>query len=168
MLYRNLLKMWIIGQEELMQSSHCARNKFSMCFGMVPLLLMTTAVLTFHDLNDKSPEEIVRTYQGKEVEITGFPYKTADGVWILADDPQLKSCCVGSDKKKKSQIVLDGEKGAYPSHQVLTLLGELNFSDGRWRLTNYSHKHEGSSFGWLIAGAFIFIFGGISLKRMKP
>ena len=52
----------------------------------------------------------------------GFVYQTESGEWVLATEPDLKSCCLG----KKGQIYLDGDFSRCQSHQAYTLKGTLN------------------------------------------
>lgn len=55
--------------------------------------------ILFTDLQDHINEEIT---------IRGFLYESQDGSYVLAPQPNLRSCCVGSDAKAKEQIVVNG------------------------------------------------------------
>lgn len=59
----------------------------------------------------------------QEVEIRGFVYSRANGVQILASQPNLKSCCVGSASKIRNQIVLNGELSS--TDQAINVRGIL-------------------------------------------
>ena len=57
----------------------------------------------------EKPIDYIETIQGKRVEIRGFLYETKQSQAILAAEPNLKSCCVGSEAKKHKQIVVKGD-----------------------------------------------------------
>lgn len=78
------------------------------------------------------------------ISIRGFLYKTADQQWILAADPDLKSCCVGAKNKARRQIYLEGEL-ALPQQPVLaiTLQGRFHY------------QREGPPYYWLSEVAIV-------------
>lgn len=51
----------------------------------------------------------------------GFIYRTEDNKWVLAKEPNLKSCCHGKD----GQLFLDGDFSQCKSHKAYTVQGEL-------------------------------------------
>lgn len=81
----------------------------------------------------------VGKFSHQKVRIRGFIFKSDSGEWILAAEPNLKSCCVGSRERANQQIVILGEVGEIGmSGQVIDVEGTLVIdpikdSDGRWR-----------------------------------
>lgn len=82
-------------------------------------LIGEVARLSFGGLEQKE-------YSGEEVQVRGFYYETAEGRHVLASQPNLRSCCVGSRKKVSEQIALIGDLPAIPLKRAVTLQG--NFS----------------------------------------
>jgi len=61
----------------------------------------------------------IAMWDNSEVLIRGFLYEKADGTWILASEPDLKTCCVGSTDKITKQIALSSDfEGGYTSYAV--------------------------------------------------
>ena len=105
--------------------------------GFVSLLTMTRATFTFvlflffsHFLNAEQPilvhfnqlKELAPQEDSKykEIRIRGFLYQSCKGEWILAEEPNLKTCCIGSSKKADTQIHLNKEfEGVVSSQPVL-------------------------------------------------
>lgn len=86
--------------------------------------------ISFQELIDcKTP------YNGLEVIIRGFIYENAEGIAILADEPNLKTCCIGSLNNHQGQITISGfrltekTEKTEKRHQAVALQGKL-FSDG--------------------------------------
>lgn len=69
-------------------------------------------------------------HNGREVQIRGFLYQKEDGSWILAAEPNLRTCCVGAPGKAKGQIALADDFSATPTKRVVTLQGSLIISPG--------------------------------------
>jgi formylglycine-generating enzyme required for sulfatase activity len=60
------------------------------------------------------------TYDHREIRIRGFLYQSTKGEWILAEEPNLKTCCIGSPNKAHAQIHLNkGFEGVVSSLPVL-------------------------------------------------
>jgi hypothetical protein len=57
--------------------------------------------------------------------VRGFVYKKEDGSWILAEEPNLKSCCIGSEKNLDKQIALKGDFSNVLPHRAVTVSGKL-------------------------------------------
>lgn len=70
---------------------------------------------------------------GESVTIRGFLYQSTDGEWILADQPNLKTCCVG---KKVGQIFLDGDFSEIPTYKPVSITGTLTLKNDLYHLEN--------------------------------
>lgn len=70
---------------------------------------------------EKAP--VVKDLSGQEVEVRGFVYESKQGKVVLASQPNLKSCCVGSTKKIRNQIVLLGDLPEIPLQRAVTVQG---------------------------------------------
>ncbi len=57
-----------------------------------------------HDLQDPFAQ-----WQDQRVTVHGFLYQSDDGGWVLAPQPNLKTCCVGSAQHARNQIRVKGE-----------------------------------------------------------
>ncbi len=99
------------------------------------------------------------------VAIRGFLYKN-DAGWILADNPQLKSCCIG---KLENQILIIGNVDKFSHYPVFTTLeGKLRTHPYELRDAKVLTTSSSSSF-WLFALTFslgILVFT-ICSKRPK-
>lgn len=80
--------------------------------------------LDFHALKDQSRMEFIK---GRKVKIRGFLYSKGKNEWVLAADPNLKTCCIGSKEKATQQIFLDGKFSEKLVNQVIEVEGILNF-----------------------------------------
>lgn len=77
--------------------------------------------LSFQQLVDEK-EQIA----DQEVLIRGFLYKTDNGQWVLASEPNLRTCCVGSSNHVKKQIFLENSYvGAHPNAELVSIQGIL-------------------------------------------
>lgn len=82
--------------------------------------------LSFQDLSGVNTiESAASMYHGREVTVRGFLYQSLDRRWILASEPNLKTCCVGSPRKVWQQIIVDGEFESVPSNKVVQIAGTL-------------------------------------------
>lgn len=52
------------------------------------------------------PDATPNPYHNKLIQIKGFIYKSTDNQLYLSQEPNLKSCCIGSKNKRQSQILL--------------------------------------------------------------
>jgi len=68
-------------------------------------------------------KEKLAPYHGHYVRIRGFLYKGENGQSILDGTPNLKSCCVGSEKMVTQQIFLSQTPNGPPSEHVVLLEG---------------------------------------------
>lgn len=75
------------------------------------------------ELQTLSFDQLGAAFNGQEVEVRGFFYESKEGKHILAAQPNLKSCCVGSSKKISRQIVLLGDLPEMPQQRAVTVRG---------------------------------------------
>lgn len=61
----------------------------------------------------------------QEVQIRGFLYRADDGRWVLAEEPNLKSCCIGASHNAERQVVLNTDYVEAPLGFVVTVEGNL-------------------------------------------
>lgn len=61
----------------------------------------------------------------KTIQIKGFLYQNADSQWILAAQPNLKSCCVGNSSKRYQQLLISGSIAQESPSYAITLQGDL-------------------------------------------
>lgn len=67
----------------------------------------------------------------QHVEIKGFIYQSSDHQWILAAEPNLKTCCIGTSNKIARQILLSGNIENPPINQAVTVKGQF-LIDPKW------------------------------------
>lgn len=107
-----------------------------------PLLeIKEPASLTFEQLGagysswqttGQLPQEILKN-KNQLVQIRGFLYKTLlseKEAWILAAEPNLKSCCVGSSGKRGLQLVSTGDFPENAPSAAIMLQGHLELTAG--------------------------------------
>lgn len=70
--------------------------------------------LTFSELLDQNVQQL----HGKPVEIRGFLYKNDRKEWILAAEPNLKTCCI----KTHQQLVIDDKTSSLPQETPSTAI----------------------------------------------
>ena len=71
--------------------------------------------VSFHELSHEVNEN--------QIEICGFIYQADDGRTILASQPDLKSCCVGTSQKMRQQLVIEDLDRLPSTNQAVTLRG---------------------------------------------
>lgn len=81
--------------------------------------------ISFDLLEKHASSGFSRKYDGKEVKIRGFGYQAEDGRYVLASQPNLKSCCVGASRKIHQQIILKGSIPDIPRNKAVTVLGSF-------------------------------------------
>lgn len=123
--------------------------------------------LTFEDLSKNVQEEI---------EIRGFLYETPSNEVILAQNPHLKSCCVGSPDKISQQIVLRGKWESVPLQRAVTVNGLL-IADPKYNARDelvqlYVLEHpvivQSSSFPvWSVIGITVFSVLVVLIKQFQ-
>lgn len=89
--------------------------------------------ISFSDLGEK--------WADQKIEIRGFLYRMEEGQLILAAEPNLKSCCVGTAKNRNKQITIKSDD-LVPRSTVVELQGTLIMRDGYFLLDNASEKKK--------------------------
>lgn len=64
-------------------------------------------------------------FHGQTVNIRGFLYQEPEGQWILASEPNLKTCCIGTSKKVTQQIFLSAPFTAEALRHAVTVKGDF-------------------------------------------
>ena len=99
--------------------------------------------------------QISKTMNQKPIEISGFIYPSKEGETILAPQPDLRSCCVGSSHRLKEQIVLNDLKAIPVTKQPVTMRGilHINSETGQMSLSESETVVKRGRFHLLFAGA---------------
>lgn len=79
-------------------------------------LLMSSEPATFHQIAQLSDQTAIK--------IRGFLYENPQGGWILAAEPNLKSCCIGN--KMDKQIFIENFLALPNTEQIVELDGILS------------------------------------------
>lgn len=87
--------------------------------------------LSFAQLEKLEKDTII-----KDCRIHGFIYQKDHDTAILANEPNLKSCCVGSVYKIHTQIVCRGLKNIEPSNSIVIIKGDLCSKGNTYELLN--------------------------------
>lgn len=74
--------------------------------------------------------DFILSYNDHEVMIRGFLYSAGDDRWILASEPDLKSCCVGASGKRGLQLSISGSLPKKPPSTALLVQGTLKVTPG--------------------------------------
>jgi hypothetical protein len=115
-------------------------------------------------------DHLVRAKEGEQLTLKGFLYPAHDweGCWILASEPNLKKCCVGSPDKHKGQVILEGDFSRYSADLPLQVKGRVHFaSNGAYLLSEAEVIQKEGSPIWS-AGALVvcLVLLGLKLKRL--
>ncbi len=107
-----------------------------------------------------------------ETEIRGFAYQDGEGRWILAEQPNLRSCCIGSSTKAFNQIYLETEITGLESNTPVHLVGTLSMFptyDGDGKLKTYYHFAQAnripSATPWATIGCVFLLIIGVAKVR---
>src|ERR1700733_9655609 len=106
-----------------------------------------TSEISFQELVDSKTQ-----YNGSEVIVRGFVYETSEGVVVLANEPNLKSCCIGSLANLQRQIVLSGFKPPEKNNRVIAMQGKL-----------YSERE----FGYRMEDAAMYQEAALPMKTLR-
>jgi hypothetical protein len=71
---------------------------------------------------DHLPQEVIHKNR-KEVVVEGFLYKSSENQWVLAKEPHLSSCCVGTKAKISNQLYIIGSKDSFVENEKISLKG---------------------------------------------
>lgn len=112
--------------------------------------------LSIRDLNEGLAD--------KQVEIRGFLYRTADHQLVLAGEPNLKSCCVGSEKNQAKQLFITNS-AIEPETSVSQLSGILRMREGRFILDNAQKIETPAKDYWILYLAGFGLIGGALFFR---
>lgn len=98
------------------------------------LLLNSLIISELNSLERVSLNRLTPELSEEMVEVRGFTYRTERGEWVLAGQPNLKSCCTGSENRRSEQIVLRGWGGEEPSRRAVKVRGLLKCEGGGYSL----------------------------------
>ncbi|MFA6916059.1 MAG: hypothetical protein WC222_06660 [Parachlamydiales bacterium] len=115
---------------------------------MFIIVLLTSTVLSFSEIEHTPPKELTEIYSGQKVAVRGFPYATEQGEWILSDEPNLRSCCVGKGPKAAKQIVLQENAKQFTTFQVIEVEGLLAERDNRLVLQDWNTVNPKGAIAW--------------------
>lgn len=96
-------------------------------------------------------------FHQKQIRIRGFLYRAEDGRLILAEHPNLKSCCVASQKNLKSQLIVTGNVSPPTYGQAVFLEGKLVAKGDAFILENATEITKDRSLMPLIFSLALFI-----------
>ncbi len=91
-----------------------------------PLSGEELTLLTLHkakkELQSRDPRlilpKLLRPYHRHHISVQGYLYETPSGDWVIADRPNMKSCCIGSEKELFQQIFVEMDQKP-PGHNKL-------------------------------------------------
>ena len=67
----------------------------------------------------------LKTYDKKQISVTGFLLQSPHGDWVLASTPHLKSCCIGAKHQAMKQIFVQSDAELEAPTHIVTLCGEF-------------------------------------------
>lgn len=114
--------------------------------------------------------EIVDSMPQRHVQMRGFLYKTETGEFILASEPNLKSCCISTDAKRDRQVVVVGKEMLEMTPSLTVLLeGDIAMDNDRLHLTNANVVEEPVDFTviiWIIVASCMIILVVMMLSKL--
>lgn len=135
------------------------------------LLFFSSGVSAIEELSFQHPEMFSQHYE-QEVQIRGFlyPLENQSLEFILAAQPNLKSCCVGSSTTFLSQIIVSGLSIDQLNPSAAQLISGILFEDSfhRYRLKEAKiiEEKKGESF-YFIMGFIVVTALTIIAWRLK-
>lgn len=113
--------------------------------------------------DSKEIPDFLQQCNGQNIVIKGFLYKESGGHWILSSEPNLKSCCIGSQQKINSQIAIFGDLPLTAPTRAISLQGNLQIaspsSNYFYSLSQASVVIQPSANGhyWMESGIAVFL-----------
>ncbi|MBA3238628.1 MAG: hypothetical protein H0T62_09835 [Parachlamydiaceae bacterium] len=111
--------------------------------------------------NSEHLPDFILAYDNQNVIIRGFLYSTGNDGWILASEPNLKSCCVGASEKRGLQLSVKGSLPEESPRSALLVQGTLKITPGAlkpfYALEQASISEEPLSLSivWIVAFACV-------------
>lgn len=112
-------------------------------------------------------EQELQDLSGTTLRLRGFLYKSDDGRLIASSEPDLKSCCVGTEGKIRNQVVLHGGISPQNVPFPVTVQGVFHFDPvfQNGKLTAYAAlmnaelvpEEEGFPWPLLLVAVFLFL-----------
>ncbi len=103
--------------------------------------------------------DLSQVAENSQIELRGFVYAKEDGQHVLAAQPNLRSCCLDSNKNKEI-VYLTGPLPNWDSTRAVTLQGQLSSQNGVKTLVDAKILKKTSSYAY-IWGLLLFIASGI-------
>lgn len=120
--------------------------------------ILIAAAISFDCLTD---------YKDQEVEVRGFLYRSEEGRLVLADEPNLKSCCIGTAKNQHKQLHLINAD-LQPQSTVAQLSGTLHLKEGRFVLEDVKKIEHPPRYDLMFMLGGLGILGGyLYFKRRE-
>lgn len=114
-------------------------------------------------------EALKAAKEGESLAVKGFLFQTKDLRWILSNEPDLRSCCIGSAHKQLSQINLSGDYSAYKINKPLSVRGVFHIEqNGAYSLSAVEVASPSFPY-WTCAALGVCIIAagiGAKLKRL--
>ncbi|PJD97289.1 MAG: hypothetical protein CK425_04010 [Parachlamydia sp.] len=132
-------------------------------------ILLSTGVWAYEPFTFYELSQIQNT--PKPIKIRGFLYQTSDKQWVLAAEPNLKSCCIG--KKFAQQIFLDKFQTPSSFHAVVEMTGLLTVETSSSGQKIYVLKNaallppEENSYAWVLLACIPIGCSGFWLFRRR-
>lgn len=126
------------------------------------ILLVTSLAATFYTIDQ--PERIP---QNEPVEVRGFAYQVDDKTWVLAPEPNVKSCCL--EKASAPRVYIAQDINGLEANRAYTFSGKLQQSGQRYVLADAQVLSSNrSGWYWLPLVAALAAFGlRVGIKRRR-
>lgn len=127
-------------------------------FFLIPFFVYSESKLSFSDLASSKISE----KEGQTVIIRGFLYQEISGQYILASEPNLKSCCVGNAQNSNRQIAVLGSLPKQLPKSAITVKGVFS-AESKFLLKDAEVLPEDGIRGKLFWGSLLLILLASSL-----